>query len=286
MRRLAAVVLAVLALAGCEPPPKAVKPALWQVEGPHGEKAWLFGTIHALPDPVDYHDAAFDRAWQASDRLVVEIADMNPIAFNRAFEAVSHDTPGPPIDQRIDKALKPELDCLIQVGNLKRGNLDARETWAAALILASLTQPHADARNGVDRKLIAEAGGKPVAELEGSAAQFAVFDGLPEAAQRKLLAAVLTDAYTAEKEGQRLAAAWANGDVAQISATTRSGMLADPALREALYLGRNRDWAGKLATMMAGGAKPFVAVGAAHLAGDDGLPALLQARGYRVLRLQ
>ncbi|MCG6121031.1 MAG: TraB/GumN family protein, partial [Blastomonas sp.] len=38
--------------------------------------------------------------------------------------------------------------------------------------------------------------------------------------------------------------------------------------------------------MMRLGARPFVAVGAAHLAGPDSVQALLEARGYTVTRLQ
>ena len=74
--------------------------------------------------------------------------------------------------------------------------------------------------------------------------------------------------------------------MATIEAETSRGMLADPELRAALFTQRNRKWSERVAELMQGGASPFVAVGAAHMAGSDGLPAMLAAKGFRVRRVQ
>ena len=62
--------------------------------------------------------------------------------------------------------------------------------------------------------------------------------------------------------------------------------MADVELRAAILTGRNDAWLVKLLPMLEQREKPFVAVGAAHLVGPDGLPALLEAQGYTVKRLQ
>lgn len=284
MKRLAW--LLALMLAACAAPPQDVRPALWQVDGPQGQKAWLFGTVHALPRPVNWHSPVLDSALAGSDALVVEIADLDGAKLGKAFAAVSR-TPGlPPLPDRAGIDLRPGLDRLLDEADQSAEDLRPLETWAVALTLASAAQPADAARNGIDRALIAAADGKPVVELEGAAAQFAIFDHLPEAQQRTLLRAVIAGSAQAAQDSARLAEAWGKGDMAVIGATTREGFLSDPGLRQALYTGRNRNWTRQLTAMMAQGRHPFVAVGAAHLAGDESLPALLAAQGYTVRRVQ
>ena len=77
MRQVIGAALAVLlSLSGCsQPEPKAVSPALWEVTGPKGEHGWLFGTIHALPEPVKWRSPKLDAALQGSNLLVLEIGN-------------------------------------------------------------------------------------------------------------------------------------------------------------------------------------------------------------------
>jgi len=72
----------------------------------------------------------------------------------------------------------------------------------------------------------------------------------------------------------------------QIAHETQSGLLAEPGLRAALFTRRNQAWLLVIARAIAGGKRPFVAVGAAHMAGPQGLVALLNAAGWRVERME
>ena len=262
-------------------------PALWQVTGPQGQRGWLFGTIHALPDEADWRSDVIDRAIDQSDRLVVEVAALADDAATAEEFSRRAAAPGlPPLSQRIAPAQRPALMALLAKQHISESRFATVETWAAALLLAQGLQGRSDSGNGIDRALLRDESGMQVAELEGAAAQLGIFDSLAEADQRDLLSAVVSGADQAGAETARLAAAWQRGDMAAIEAETHNGLLADPQLRDALFLNRNRAWTQRLSTMMAGGAHPFVAVGAAHMAGPDGLPAMLAARGYTVRRLQ
>lgn len=283
MSRVAVLLLALL-LCACSPSPDPASPALWRVDGPGGQRAWLFGTIHALERPVLWRSASVDAALVEADRIVVEVADQKaiPAAFTRRANA-----PGlPPLSARVDPALRPALATLLDEADASESQFATTETWAVALSLARAGGGRLDPKHGVDRAVVAAASGKPVVELEGADGQLAVFDDLPEREQRDLLATVLRDAGSLQTESGSLAAAWRKGDMATIERETHRGLLADPELREALFTQRNRRWADRIAAMLASGQRPFVAVGGAHMAGADGLPAMLEARGLRVARVQ
>ncbi|MFO1256283.1 MAG: TraB/GumN family protein [Sphingomonadaceae bacterium] len=285
--RLVLGLFGALALAACSRPVE-VRPALWLVEGPGGQKAWLFGTIHALPDPVDWRSQRIEAALGASDRLMLEVAAIgDDRATARVFARLAASPGLPPLDQRVPADLRDDLADALKDGGIKPGSLDGYESWAAALMLqqAAMRAGASDSGNGIDRAL-ASGYSRPVDEFEGASVQLGIFDRLPESAQRTLLTSAIEGQDSYEAETRRLAKAWANADLALIERETDGQLSRDPVLREALLVGRNRVWAARLEAILKQGAHPFVAVGAAHLVGRDGLPAMLAARGYRVTRLQ
>lgn len=287
LRGLCLAVIAALALAGCQKPPE-VRPALWLVEGPGGQKAWLFGTIHALPAAVDWRTAKVDGALNASDRLIVEVAGINNDAeIAKAFAAFNTSPGLPPLADRVAPDQRAKLNAELAEDHFSPGALDRYETWAAALLLqnAAMAAGSSDTANGIDRA-IEKSYTKPVEEFEGALAQLGIFDRLSEPAQRSLLGAMLTGDAEERASLRKLEQAWAHGDLATVETETNEEFLGNAELRDALLVRRNLAWTERLAAELRRGAHPFVAVGLAHMAGKDGLPALLAQRGYKVTRLQ
>ncbi|QZP07142.1 TraB/GumN family protein [Caenibius sp. WL] len=284
--RLALGAALALFAAACSQPQVPATPALWEVSGPDGQHGYLFGTIHALPAHVDWQSGRIDAALERADRLVLEIRQLDDSAAMQAIFTRLARTPGqPPLSAKVGAPYREALAKLMQQAGLKEAQFADVETWAAALTLAQAVRGAADGE-GVDRALMAMAGTKPVEELEGTARQLGLFDALPEEEQRDLLDAVVAEAASAASNENRIEGYWRKGDMAAIARETGRGMLADPELRQALLVDRNTAWADRVAAMLQARQRPFVAVGAAHMAGDEGLPALLAQRGYTVRRVQ
>lgn len=282
--------LLILLLVSCGPRPVPASPALWQVEGADGRKAWLFGTIHALDAPTQWRSGKVGAALNQADVLVVELADVDDdAAVSAAFEKLAH-TPGqPPLTRRISPALRQRLDRLLADRGLTDSDFADVESWAAAVMLArSASSGKLDPRFGIDRAILkaARSSDMRIVELEGADGQLQLFDTLPQSAQGALLDAVVSDTGGLSSDSGSIAAAWRKGDMAAIERESTRGILADPTLRAQLFTMRNANWQVRLADMMARGDRPFVAVGAAHMVGPDGLPAMLEARGYAVTRIQ
>ena len=285
--RLPVWLAALALLASCTPTPDPARAALWRIDGPGGRQGWLFGTIHALPRPAAWRTNAVAQALEQADQIVVEVGNLDDKgAMAREFQALASAMEQPPLSQRVAPQYRPALTALLDRGDLDDNGFSGTETWAAALTLARVGNGSLDNDYGIDRAIIRGAGRKPVIEIEGAREQLLVFDRLPEAEQRDLLELVVADADSEGTESGSLAEAWRKGDMATIEHETHRGLLADPELREALYAGRNRAWVTRITAMLAAGKRPFVAVGAAHMAGTEGLPSLLAAQGYTVTRVQ
>ena len=84
-----------------------------------------------------------------------------------------------------------------------------------------------------------------------------------------------------------MVAAWENGDAEALDTLMVDSMKdVDSAIYEALIVRRNAAWVEDIKALMEGDEDALVTVGAGHLVGEGGVPALLQAEGYTVERVQ
>lgn len=294
------LIFAALLLSGCEQPkdvtydwpemPGEHKPALWKVSH-NGQHGYLFGAVHALPHRLTWLDGAILAALSNSDTLVLEIdpsQEKQPIPDT--FRAMGASANIPSVIARIDPQWRDEYAVLADAGDLPDNAFVGRESWAAALSLSGIATRGLGVSQtyGVEAALseIAYNNKMPIVALESAADQFGYFDRLSEEHQTRMLEAVIADAANAKTSYRALLANWLTGDVEALAKTAQSGMLATGPVRDALLVQRNQAWIAPITRLIDQGQQPFIAVGAAHVAGDDSVQALLIAQGYTVKRVQ
>jgi uncharacterized protein len=294
-RALAA--LAGLGLAACAPragvdPAERPSghPAMWKIADAD-TTIYLFGTFHLLPQGTDWRTPAFEQALAASDELVLEIGNLDDqMALAQTLMRLGVSPGLPPLLERVPADKRQALAAMIAESGIPSAALDRMETWAAGLMLASVTYKRLgiDPNAGVERSIQGpwKASGRPVRGLETVEDQFGLFDRLPEAEQRRFLVAMLDSPEQAKKQFAAMIAAWSRGDVAGIARSFDDETLSSATLREALMTKRNAKWADWLKKRLDQPGTLFVAVGAGHLAGNDSVQRMLAAEGVRAVRVQ
>lgn len=292
--RFAFLLAGALVLAGCEAGGETVEnaqptpsPILYEIADAKGEpQGWLFGTIHALSDGVEWRTADLERVIDQAQLLVVEVGDLSDTRSISSTFTILATTPGQPdIRARVDAEDRQQLDEMMAKGHFSSRDFANVETWAAALMLARVSNTGSP-RNGADKALLLEFPDHRVRELEGTLTQLRIFDDLAPQDQTDLLTGIIAEYRSLGDNPERLRKAWLSGDEEGLINATQSGIMADPELYEALLAGRNRAWMKEIDDLLADGPNPLIAVGAAHLVGPDGLATLIEQRGYTLTRLQ
>jgi uncharacterized protein YbaP (TraB family) len=295
IRGLAA--LAGLGLAACAPRAgvnpaerSSGHPAMWKIAD-SDTTIYLFGTFHLLPQGSDWRTPAFDRALASSDELVLEIGNLDDqMALAQTLMRLGMSPGLPPLLERVPAGNKAALEAMVEESGIPLAALDRMETWAAGLMLATVTYKRLgiDPNAGVERTIQGpwKASGRPVGGLETIEDQFGLFDRLPEDEQRRFLVAMLDSPEQAKKQFAAMIAAWSRGDVAGIARSFDDETLTSATLREALMTRRNAKWADWLKNRLDRPGTVFVAVGAGHLAGNDSVQRMLAAEGVRAVRVQ
>ena len=271
--------------------PQTARPALWEVSDPD-TTIYLFGTIHLLPDDLQWRTPAFDQAVASSQQLVVEtIVDQQNLQSIRDAEMqLGFGKKLPPVAQRVPPSKLPLLRTAIAKSGLQEKVLDQMDTWLAAISLLGVQfrEMGLKGSHGPEEILRQQflSANKPIGELESNVEQFGYFDRLPENAQRALLEGAIEPSAMASKEFAQMLGPWGRGDVKAIGTTFNKEFAGSPALKQALLVQRNANWAKWIEQRIAQPGTIMVAVGAGHLAGSSSVLELLKRDGYQVKRLQ
>lgn len=272
------------------PQAQGAGPALWVIRDADST-LYLFGTVHVLRPTTAWGSAKVDAAFDSADQIWFEISNPDDQAAIIPLIQQHGLSPDRPLSSLLTEAEMTELNVAAASAGLPAGQLNVFRPWFAGLTLsvAPLVKAGYDPQSGVELvlKQRAEAAGKPIQGLETIDKQVGILAGMSEADQLAFLRSVLDAWEDAAVELDRMVDTWAAGDIEAFEAVSVEEIRTEsPAVYEALLIRRNTDWAGQIETLLEGSGTAFIAVGAAHLVGDDSVQAILEQRGVEVARVE
>lgn len=255
---------------------------LWKIDAPGVKPNYLFGTIHSddprvisLPEPVI-------QALDGSGRFVME-AIIDGDGLVRMAEAMYFND-GRTLEQVTGKQLYSESVNAVTARGLPAADIAKQKPWA---VVMALSMPTPKTGEFLDLVLETRASrqDKPVAGLETIQEQIAVFDELSLPDQIALLKEAVRTQGEFANELDKMIGAYLARDLASLAEMGGKPLAGDDRLyrtvTERLLSRRNTRMADRMAPMLKEGGA-FIAVGAAHLPGDEGLLNLIEKAGYRV----
>ena len=143
---------------------------------------------------------------------------------------------------------------------------------------------------GLDRHFLEEArqSHKPIGALEDAGSQIKLLSSLSEEFQDRLLLSSLVDMEKLPDILDLLTRAWQSGDAAAMQEVITSGVRDYPQLKPLmtkLFDDRNTAMTAKIERFLQTPKSYFVAVGAGHLVGDQGILSQLRRKNFRVEQL-
>ncbi|WP_062015387.1 TraB/GumN family protein [Aureimonas sp. AU4] len=272
----------------------------YRIERPGLAPSFLLGTMHLSDPRLLQLPPAADRALAGASALVIETTDiLDPAATGQAL-LLRPDLTTLPAGRKLADLLPPrELDRVrlaLSARAMPPASVETLQPWFLATALV-LTPCEAERlRDGakvldVDLAARAKAAGKPVEGLETAAEQMAALASLPLEAQATNLVATVETLDRLPAVLETMTDLYLQGRIALIGPVIEamapngtdeaSALQVTQAFEERVITARNRLMSERLQPLLEKGGR-FVAVGALHLPGREGVVESLRRAGWQV----
>lgn len=257
----------------------AEKGLFWQLESPSGQVSYLFGTMHTDDNRVTNFSPSVIQALKNVDTFMLEVADAPPANLLQL--------PQGSLKQYLSETELEQVARLADIHVMPMEMVLRMKPWLLA-VLFDLPKPQTPFAQDLLLKAKAEELDKRVLGLESPQEHFGVMDNLTTEEQLQMLRAVLKRSQKQkENDFERLMKAYLAGDaeqVANMDDAMTQGVL--PAalwqrMRVKLLDERNVLMAERSLEQAKQG-RVFIAVGAAHLAGKNGLINAFRQAGFKL----
>lgn len=255
---------------------------LWHISG-KGVDSHLFGTMHSEDPRVTTLPAVVERHYAAATTVVLEVALDAQAEMAAAAQMMLPAQSS--LTSLVGETLSTQAKKAMQSRDIPPEVTERLQPWATVLVLS---MPKPQTGLVLDKLLYQRAlqDGKKFQPLERAEDQIAIFTALTIDEQKELLRNVLKEYQSYPALFEQMTRAYLSRDLTQLVKIGEANpMTSDSALQEKVMSSmleqRNHRMVKRLQPMLQEG-KVFVAVGALHLPGKEGLISLLRQRGYKV----
>jgi hypothetical protein len=262
------------------------KSLLWQIDQVGLTSSYLFATLHSedprilqLPLIVQ---TRFEHAKSAAIEVVMDIPSVQQFSNAMFFSGTPH------LDQLLNKEIYSKIVEALRQYGLSEKLARSMKPWA---VMTTLSQLPSKTGQYLEMRLYQRAMELqiPLYGLEKVAEQLQIFEELPLAEQVVLLTDTVTHLEERPKVYDKLRDLYLERDLIALRATSESYMLAQSsnhsltkAFFKRLVEDRNLKMVNQMLPRLQKG-NAFIAIGALHFPGEQGILKLLEARGYRVV---
>jgi len=273
LRKIA--LLPLLTLLGCQATTESTElppqPPMWVVSDSDSEIT-LYPTLHILPDNVTWKSEELTKRLADADEIWFEImpgADADAALQQKTLELGM--APGTSLSANLTEEEIAALKAATAPLGMPFEAVDMMRPWMASTMVSvgALVENGFNPASGVEKQIEPMVKGKTIRALETAESQLRMLASLPDDVQMEMLRQTLGEMDETLEMVNELVKDWSVGDVEDLETEVVDEMKNElPTAFE-----------------MKGSGTDFIAVGAGHLVGEDGVPAMLKARGYDVKRL-
>lgn len=254
---------------------------LWEVTGKKVKSpSYIFGTMHLIPNDDFLFPETLKEKVQGSDILVMEIGGLSEQM--KAMQLMMLDS-----GTMFDYFNNEQLDSLFTYTETELGFDEAKMRMAFGkmkpFVLLQLFTKDAFGENPQSYEMtlekIAKSNEIEVLGLETIEEQMGFIDGLSVEDQVNMIMETLRSNKDDNSETRKLIDVYLSQDINAIHEYTVSSGMSSPEFEESFLNQRNKNWIAPIKKIIKKN-KAFIAVGAAHLGGPEGVIELLKAEGY------
>jgi uncharacterized protein YbaP (TraB family) len=264
--------------------------SMWLVTGDNN-RVYLLGSVHLLREDDHPLPGIFGSAYDDAEALYMEIDmdDVDPLAMQATINRLGLIGDDESLRDLLGEELYAQALVAAEAMDIPLDMLDRAEPWFAALTVEQLVLSRIgfNPAHGIEMHMLTRAGrdGKPVHGFETVEEQLGLLDGLSLDAQRDLLMQTLDEGANIREIMDQLIEAWRTGVTRFLEDQLLAEIVRYPELYKAIVADRNRNWVNTIDKLLGDDQDYLIIVGALHLVGEDGVPALLAERGFGISQM-